>query len=94
MASFHHERPDGKGYPFHLRGAQLDLGPRIISVADCYAALREARCYKPAYSPEKSLIIMQETAARGGLDPEVVEALRSDLMGAGQDMLSASLLLP
>ena len=37
---------------------------------------------------------MQETAARGGLDPEVVEALRSDLMGAGQDMLSASLLLP
>ena len=74
MASFHHERPDGKGYPFHLRGIQLDLGPRIISVADCYAALREARAYKAACSAEKCLSIMQETAERGGLDAEVVSA--------------------
>ncbi|MDH2896047.1 HD-GYP domain-containing protein [Rahnella variigena] len=93
MASFHHERPDGKGYPFHLRGVQLDLGPRIISVADCYAALREARSYKTACSPEKCFSIMQQTAERGGLDAEVVGALHADVKAAGETMLSASPLL-
>lgn len=90
MASFHHERPDGKGYPFRLRGTQLDLGPRIISVADCYAALRESRSYKPAFPPEKCLSMMQETAARGGLDADVVGALFSHLMAAEADSVSAS----
>ncbi|KQN52853.1 phosphohydrolase [Serratia sp. Leaf51] len=77
MASFHHERPNGSGYPFHLRSSQLDLGPRIIAVADNYAALRENRCYRSALSHEQSMKIMQESANSGCLDAGIVEALAS-----------------
>lgn len=93
MASFHHERPDGKGYPFRLRGTQLDLGPRIISVADCYAALREARAYKTVLSPEKCLCILRERAELGGLDPDVVGALQADVLATEEALFSASPLL-
>ena len=49
-ASFHHERMDGKGYPFKHKGAYLPLGSRIMSVADTFAALTEARPYRQAYN--------------------------------------------
>lgn len=92
-ASFHHERLDGKGYPFYLKSTQLDLGSRIISVADNYAALTEERCYKAAYSPEKSFAIMEENARGGGLDAAVVGALKSGLR-VSPDILSASSVQP
>ncbi|WP_312156218.1 HD-GYP domain-containing protein [Lelliottia nimipressuralis] len=94
MASFHHERPDGEGYPFRLGGTQLDLGPRIISVADCYAALREPRSYKTPLPPEKCLPILQERAEHGGLDPDVVGALHANVLAAEEAMFTASLLQP
>ncbi|MFU2318763.1 HD-GYP domain-containing protein [Rahnella sp. PCH160] len=90
VASFHHERLDGKGYPFFLKSTQLDLGSRIVSVADNYAALTEERCYKVAYSPEKSFAIMEENARNGGLDAAVIGALKSSVSAAGMDIISAS----
>ena len=42
-AAFHHERLDGRGYPFGVDDSRLDLEHRIIAVADIYTALREDR---------------------------------------------------
>lgn len=93
-ASFHHERMDGKGYPFHLQSTQLDLSSRIVSVADNYAALTEPRGYKPAFSQEKSLEIMQKNASGGGLDQAVVDALKTCFTAADAGIVTASSVLP
>ncbi|MGB9608590.1 MAG: HD-GYP domain-containing protein, partial [bacterium] len=45
-AALHHERLDGSGYPFHLKGEDLSLGARIMAVADVFSALREKRPYR------------------------------------------------
>ena len=45
-ASYHHERIDGRGYPFHLGGESLSLESRIVAVADVFTALTEDRPYR------------------------------------------------
>ena len=76
IAAQHHERLDGKGYPYGLHDEQLTLGGRILAVADIYDALRMKRYYKPSFSIGKSLDIIREMAGTA-LDFEVVEALDS-----------------
>ena len=44
----HHERPDGCGYPFGLRGSEIPFGARIIAVADAYEAMTADRPYRAA----------------------------------------------
>ena len=48
LAGSHHERLDGSGYHRGTRGPALDQAARILAAADCYAAMREARPYRPA----------------------------------------------
>lgn len=73
LAESHHERPDGNGYPSRLRGSQLDLAQRILSVANCYSALREPRGNKPGLPLIKSLNLLQDRARAGALDADVVD---------------------
>ena len=69
----HHERWDGRGYPDGIAGEEIPLSARIMSVADVYDALTSERCYKPAFSHEKSTAIILE--GRGTqFDPDVVDA--------------------
>lgn len=69
----HHERWDGKGYPFELNGEAIPLSARIVSVADVYDALTVKRVYKPAMSHDKAAGIIQE--GRGTqFAPDVVDA--------------------
>ena len=56
----HHERYDGKGYPDGLVGDQIPLEAQIVSVADVFDALTSVRCYKPAYSCEKALQMIND----------------------------------
>jgi HD-GYP domain-containing protein (c-di-GMP phosphodiesterase class II) len=51
----HHERMDGAGYPGHLRGNEIPLGSRIISVADSYDALTTNRPYRTARTQEQAV---------------------------------------
>lgn len=76
-AAYHHERLDGNGYPFHKAAAELDLGARIIAVADVFTALREDRPYRPGLTWEEACHILQHQAQSGALDPEIVELLRT-----------------
>lgn len=74
IAGAHHEKLDGSGYPDRLPGASLSLESRILAVADVYGALTEDRPYRPGFSPEKALQIMQQEVPTK-LDPECFAAL-------------------
>ncbi len=58
VALTHHERWDGSGYPRGLKGDEIPLAARIVSVADVYDALTSARPYKSAWSPERTIVEM------------------------------------
>lgn len=75
LVRWHHEKLDGSGYPDHLKGDQISLPVRIMSVSDVFTALASARSYKPAFSPERSLDILKEEAAKGWWDTTVLSAL-------------------
>lgn len=47
----HHEKDNGKGYPFGFKGSKLNMYTKIISVADVYDALTSNRCYKKKITP-------------------------------------------
>lgn len=73
--SYHHERIDGKGYPFGLRGDDIPLGARVLAVADVFVALTEDRPYRSGMSPEEALTIVSSMSTQGALDRAVVEQL-------------------
>ncbi len=58
IAISHHERVDGSGYPFGLRGDSIPLEGRITALVDVFDALHSPRPYKPAYHTEKCLEII------------------------------------
>ncbi len=68
----HHERWDGSGYPDGLQGEQIPLLARILQLADVYDALTTARPYKPAFSAEEAVQILNSEAERGWRDPHLV----------------------
>lgn len=71
----HHERWDGKGYPDGLRGEQIPLLARIISVADVYDALKHPRVYRPyGFSDEEIKNIMVQGSGKQ-FDPEILNVL-------------------
>ena len=68
----HHERWDGKGYPQGLKGEEIPLGARILSVVDYYDALTSDRPYHKAMTPDAATSLLQQEAGRA-LDPAVVQ---------------------
>lgn len=78
-ASFHHETPDGHGYPFRLAGDALPIEARIINVADIFQALAQARPYRAPMSPAEILAILETRAQSGKADAGVVALVANDL---------------
>ncbi len=78
MAGYHHERWDGKGYPEHLKGEVIPLSARVMAVADVFDALTSARIYKPPFTMEKALAIIQEGSGTQ-FDPKCVEVFMESL---------------
>lgn len=71
-ASFHHERMDGSGYPFHIKGNELPIGSRIMAVADVFTAITEDRPYRKGMSGESALKVIEDMAKNGALDQSIV----------------------
>ena len=60
MATYHHEKWNGKGYPTGLKGEEIPLSARIMAIADVFDALVSRRCYKEPFPIEKALDIIRE----------------------------------
>ena len=73
IAYGHHEKWDGSGYPFGLRGEQIPLAARVVAVADVYDALRSSRPYKTAMTHEVASQIIRDGSGTH-FDPRVVAA--------------------
>jgi HD-GYP domain-containing protein (c-di-GMP phosphodiesterase class II) len=72
----HHEKLDGTGYPRHIRGDDIPIQARIMTIADIFDALTESdRPYKRAVSVENALDIIRAEAGAGQLDAELVDIL-------------------
>jgi len=67
----HHERLDGKGYPYSLEEPEIPLVARIVAVADVYDAMGQPRPYRPALSQQA----IKEELKGPGYDPNIVHAL-------------------
>lgn len=70
---YHHERWDGSGYPYGLKGEQIPLAARLFAVVDVWDALRSDRPYRRAWSEKEAMAYLRVN--RGVLfDPRVVDA--------------------
>lgn len=60
IAEQHHEKWDGTGYPFRLKGENIHIYPRIVAICDVFDALTSDRVYRPAFTVEQALDIMKK----------------------------------
>ncbi|WP_310608756.1 HD-GYP domain-containing protein [Buttiauxella brennerae] len=74
-AGMHHEKPNGSGYPFGLRGEEIEQQCLIVAVADVFVALTENRPYRRCMPSEKVREILIQEAENGSLDNELVKIL-------------------
>ena len=74
IASSHHERFDGTGYPNHLKGDAIPMLARVLAVADVLDAITSKRHYRTAMPLSDALSVMRREAG-GHFDPRCVEAL-------------------
>jgi cyclic di-GMP phosphodiesterase len=72
IARTHHERWDGEGYPQGLKGEEIPLYTRIVSVCDVFDALTSTRPYKNAWSVADAMAYLHENSG-SHFDPRVVE---------------------
>lgn len=80
IAEFHHEKWDGSGYPYGLKGKEIPLYARMMSIIDVYDALTSERPYKRAFSHDEAIRIILEGDDRvrpTHFDPEVLEAFKN-----------------
>lgn len=73
--AFHHEKLNGKGYPFRLGADDLNLGARIMAVADVFTAITEDRPYRTGMEKKRVMSILQRLVEDGSLDPFVVSVI-------------------
>ncbi|MCK8057998.1 MULTISPECIES: HD-GYP domain-containing protein [unclassified Fusibacter] len=84
IASQHHEKLNGKGYPYGITSDTLSYEAKIMAIADIFDALTaKDRPYKPALSVEKSLSILKEEVANGNLDRVLVDHFENMILERG-----------
>lgn len=69
---YHHERWDGSGYPNGIKGEEIPLESRIVSIVDVFDALTSDRCYKKAWSVKEALKYLEEEKGKM-FDPVIVD---------------------
>ena len=72
IVRYHHERWDGKGYPEALQGEQIPMTARILSVVDCFDAVREDRPYRRGMTREQAINLIREGYGTQ-FDPKVID---------------------
>lgn len=75
IAMRHHEKLDGKGYPYGIKEEELSLAEKIVAVADIFSALTGKRSYKDSMPKDKVVAIMQQMAQNHQIAKDVVDIL-------------------
>ena len=75
-AAFHHEKLNGKGYPFGKTASELNEPERIMACIDIYQALTEDRPYKKGLSHEKTCEMLDDMAQKGFVDSDISKKIR------------------
>ena len=82
----HHENWNGGGYPDGLKGTEIPIGARILSVVDCFDALTSDRPYRPRLSDSEAIRILLER--RGSMyDPLIVDTFVRDHVELSSDLI-------
>lgn len=79
LVKYHHQTPDGNGYPEITNDFKPDISSQILAAADKYSALREKRSYKDAMTRDEALAVIQEDVTNGLIAPEVYKALKNSV---------------
>jgi putative two-component system response regulator len=72
IATYHHERWDGRGYPYGLQGEKIPLQGRIMAIVDVYDALVSERPYKKPFSADQAVNIIMDNSGKQ-FDPAIAE---------------------
>ncbi len=75
VASLHHERLNGTGYPFHLTKRHLSIGARIMAVADIFSALYEHRPYRRDFKFDEIIGVLMDMVTNGEIDMDIVDLI-------------------
>ena len=78
IALTHHEKWDGSGYPYGLAGEDIPLEGRIVAIADVFDALTSQRPYKPAWTIEATMELLESEAGKH-FDPKLVAEFKQIL---------------
>ena len=73
LAAYHHEKWNGKGYPYGLAGEEIPLSARVMAVADVFDALVSKRSYKQPFPFEEAMQIIKDGSGTH-FDPKIVDA--------------------
>ncbi|HEX7315499.1 MAG TPA: diguanylate cyclase [Pyrinomonadaceae bacterium] len=87
---YHHEQWDGRGYPEGLKGEEIPLTARILSVVDCFDSAREDRPYRRGMTPDEACAMLRRGAG-GHFDPRVVEVFMRHLPRFEDEVVAAGL---
>jgi putative two-component system response regulator len=79
IAQTHHERWDGRGYPFGIRGTAIPIEGRVVAVCDVFDALTQVRPYKPAWTVEQAVSELLDQRGRC-FDPRLVDIFVSKVI--------------
>ncbi len=71
IATLHHEKLDGTGYPFGLKGEEIPFETRIVAIADVISALVNKRSYKEEFSKQDVISILLDMALNNKIDNEI-----------------------
>ena len=76
LIKYHHQKPDGSGYPAVESGFEFSIDMQILEAADMYSALTEERPYHKPCTKKEALNIIYEEVEKGIISKEVFEALK------------------
>jgi HD-GYP domain len=76
-AANHHEKLNGKGYPYGFDGNRLDFNSRLLCCVDIYQALTEDRPYRPAMPHSRAIVLMRNMSEHDLIDASIVEDINS-----------------
>lgn len=87
IIKYHHERFDGSGYPYGLKGDEIPLNAKIIAIADAYDSMVSDRSYREGLLHEEAIRRIEEQSGKQ-FDPDVVKAFKTIIIEAMNEIKS------